>query len=84
MLKISCIHPINEILVNLTSNIAQIIKDSIGTTVDLTVIPPTPTHIHPETGIPQLNFDQFIHVASIVNKLSKNALSHATLMKQED
>ena len=90
------------------SNIATIIHESTGPSIDITVIPPTPTHIHPETGIPQLNFDQFVHVASIhqeiledtnsvvihkemddfnhvvIHKLSKNALTSATLMKQKD
>ena len=91
-----------------TSNIATIIRESPDNTIDVTVIPPTPTHIHPETGIPQLNFDQFIHIADIhqnvledtknimiheevddiecivIKKLSKNALTRATLMKQPD
>ena len=108
VLKNSRIHSINDTLVDSTSNITQIIKDSVDTSITLTVIPPTPTHIHPDTGVPQLNFDQFIHIAAIhqhiledtqsvvvheelddfshivVNKLSKNAMTRANLMKQDD
>ena len=108
ILKNSRIHSINNALVTSTSNVPQMIQTSMSDVIELTVIPPTPTHIHPETGIPQLNFDQFIHIASIhlniledtksiliheeiddlnhlvVNKLQKNALTCATLMKQTD
>ena len=65
VLQNSRIHSINDTLINNTSNISTIIRESNGHHIDITVIPPTPTHIHPETGIPQLNFDQFIHVADI-------------------
>ena len=33
-----------------------------GTPITFQVIPIYPTDIHPETGIPQINFDQFVHL----------------------
>ncbi len=32
--------------------------------IHICIIPPEPTDIHPETGLQQLNFDQFLHVQS--------------------
>ncbi len=29
------------------------------------VIPPAPVDIHPDTGVPQLHFDQFVHIAEV-------------------
>ena len=45
-------------------DIKKIIKKSTNSHVTIRVIPPTPTDIHPDTGLPQLNFDQFVHLAS--------------------
>ena len=65
ILKGAVVYSINGIVIHNDSNIHDIIKSIKDKTVDVCIIPPEPTEIHPDTGLPQLNFDQFIHLASI-------------------
>ena len=59
------IYSINDIMVHTDSNIPTIIASTHGTSLKLSLIPPAPTDIHPETGLPQLNFDQFLHISRL-------------------
>ena len=64
-MKNARIYSINNHLINENSNIKKIIQDTSDEEIILQIIPPEPTNIHPDTGLPQLNFDQFLHVATI-------------------
>ena len=75
LLRNSRIHSINDILITAESNIAQIIKDCEHKTITLQIIPSKPTNIHPDTGLPQLNFDQFIHIANIHQNIIQDSTS---------
>ena len=65
ILKNATLHAINGVLVNNNSNISDIITQSASNDISLCIIPPSPVDIHPDTGIPQINFDQFIHLSDI-------------------
>ena len=65
VLKGAIIFSINDVEVQADSDIPQLIASISTQQVTLCIIPPEPTNIHPETGLPQLNFDQFLHVAHI-------------------
>ena len=45
------------------------------------VILPTPVNIHPDTGIPQINFDQFIHISTINQDCSQARSDTMELLK---
>ena len=65
ILKNAILYSIDGHTVHTDSDIIQMIALSAGPKIDLCCVPPEPTDIHPETGLPQLNFDQFLHVAQI-------------------
>ena len=65
ILKGAIIYSINGNEVLNDSDIIQMIAAAAGPTIELCCVPPEPTDIHPETGLPQLNFDQFLHIAEI-------------------
>ena len=63
VLKGAIIHSINGTEISKLSDIKRIIADTRNRdNVVLQVIPLNPTDIHPETGVPQINFDQFLHL----------------------
>ena len=59
------IYSINDTAVHTDSDISHIITFAQGTLLKLSIIPSVPTDIHPETGLPQLNFDQFLHISKL-------------------
>ena len=65
------------------SNIKRIIAECNDSTIALHAISPTPVNIHPDTGVPQLNFDQFIHVANIHQEII-NKKPHDTAQLELD
>ena len=64
ILKNAVLYSVNNQEVYNDINIKNIIKQATKPLITICVIPPTPTDIHPDTGLPQLNFDQFVHLAS--------------------
>ena len=48
-------------------------KSTKEQTIHLQVIPVHPTNIHPETGIPQINFDQFINLCQTHQEVLEKA-----------
>ena len=50
-------------------DIKSIISKATKPYITIFVIPPTPTDIHPDTGLPQLNSDQFVHLASCYQQI---------------
>ena len=76
ILKGAAIHSVDGKLTSTILEIKNIIaKIKPGTDMVLQVIPINPTNIHPETGIPQINFDQFIHLCHTHQELIENATS---------
>ena len=65
ILKDATIHAINDILITNNTDIVQIIRNSSLPDITLHVISPHPIHIHPDTCVPRLNFDQFLHICNI-------------------
>ena len=53
----------------------RIIASTPGQLVTVSMIPPAPTDIYPETGLPQLNFDQFLHISRIHQDVITNSKS---------
>ena len=51
-----------------------IAKRNTGTPIHFQIIPLYPTDIHPETGIPQINFDQFVHLCRTHQELLCDAI----------
>ena len=63
VLKGAVLHSIDgQSVTNMSDIKKQIAQKAPGESILLQVIPVHPTNIHPETGIPQINFDQFIHL----------------------
>ena len=65
ILKGAVLYSVNDTEIHTDVDVTRIIKEASGTFIKFCVIPPEPTNIHPETCLPQLNFDQFIHLASV-------------------
>ena len=63
-LKNSTILSVDNMTIRTFSDLQQAFANADGPEVTMTVIPAEPVSIHDETGIPQMNFDQFIHVAA--------------------
>ena len=84
ILKNSRIHSINDELISNDSNIANIIKQSSGPYIQLQVIPPEPTNVHPDTGLPQLNFDQFLQIATVHQHILQDSISIDVHEKNDD
>ena len=40
--------------------------------INISVIPLEPTDIHPDMNLPQLNFDQFLHVSNVHQEMLTN------------
>ena len=55
------------------SDISKIIDSAKGPSLQISIIPPAPTDIHPETVLPQLNFDQFLHISSLHQDIITNS-----------
>ena len=72
ILKGAVLYSINGIEIYNEIDVAKIFKTASGTHAHVCVIPPEPTNIHPDTGLPQLNFDQFIHLASCHQQILTN------------
>ena len=76
VLKGAILYSINDSEITNMMDISTIISSSTDTYLRICVIPPTPTDIHPDTGLPQLNLDQFLHLAKchqeILNGESEN------------
>ena len=62
-LKNSTILSVNNMTIRTYSDLEQAFAKADGPEVTTTAIPVEPVSIHDEIGIPQMNFDQFIHVA---------------------
>ena len=65
ILRNATLHAIDDIIIQHDSNISDIIKTRTTPSITLHVIPPAPVDIHPDTGVPQLHFDQFVHIAEV-------------------
>ena len=65
LLKNTTIHAINDTLVTHNSDISTIIQDCDIEEISLDIIPQSLVNFHPDTGIPQINFYQFIHLSAI-------------------
>ena len=78
VMKGAVIYSINDTMVTKDSDIPRIIAAAQGTSIKVTLIPPTPTDIHPETGLPQLNFDQFLHISKVHQDIitESNSIHH--------
>ena len=76
ILKGAVLYSVNDIEIHTDIDVPRIIKEASGTTIKFCVIPPEPTNIHPETGLPQLNFDQFIHLASCHQSILTDATAY--------
>ena len=63
-MKNALIHSIDGTIVKTTHDVIKAFAASKSSEVTLKVIPPEPTNVHEDTGLPQLNFDQFIGVTS--------------------
>ena len=107
-LKGSTLHSIDETVIKNIDDVTDFFSNSTNKTFTLKFIQPKPTDIHEDTGLPQLNFDQFLNVAAHhqniltdnlkvivdaeidhddqihINKMVKNALTRAKLLKQPD
>ena len=73
-LKGAVLYSVNDQEVHNDINIKNIIKTAPKPIVTICVIPPTPTDIHPDTGLPQLNFDQFVHLATCHQQILKDEM----------
>ena len=65
VLRNATIYAINDTLITNESNISEIIKNCPENDISLHIIPPSPVDIHPDTGVPQINYDQFLHLSAI-------------------
>ena len=63
-IKGSTIHSINDQLIKNVDDVIALFASVDTKMITLKVIPPNPTTVHDDTGLPQLNFDQFINVAA--------------------
>ena len=63
LIKGTILYSINDMKVTNDTNVIQLINDCPTPTVPIQVIQENPPDIHEETGLPQLAFDQFIHVS---------------------
>ena len=64
-LQKSTIHSINDTIIKTMDDVRTIIQNTPKSTdFSLRIIPKELTDVHDETGLPQLNFDQFLTVAS--------------------
>ena len=63
-IKGSTIHSINGTLIKDTDDVISFIKSTTADVLHIKFIQPQPTAIHEDTGLPQLNFDQFVTIAS--------------------
>ena len=76
ILRGATIHSVNGIPVHNIGDLkTHIAKTIVGTNIVLQVIPNNPTDIHPETGIPQINFDQFLHICQTHQEIIENAIN---------
>ena len=69
-------HPtlgLQDHIVHNDSDISKIIHSAKGPSLQISIIPPAPTDIHPETRLPQLNFDQFLHISSLHQYIITNS-----------
>ena len=83
ILKNATIHSINDVIVHPTTDIAQVIQQTDSSAIEFHVLPPTPIDIHPDTGVPQVNFDQFLHIAAIHHHL-RHPSSDCVLEQEQD
>ena len=81
VLKDATIHAIDDTLITNESDIPQLIRKSTRDEITLHVIPPNPVDIHPDTGVPQLNFDQFLHICDLHQQVLTDTSS--TIIQQE-
>ena len=64
-LQKSVIHSINDTIIKTIDDVRTVMQNTKkNIDFNLRVIPKEPTDVHDETGLPQLNFDQFVTVAS--------------------
>ena len=75
VIKGAVLYSINTIVITKDSDVPRIIASTPGKLVKVSLIPPAPTDIHPETGLPQLNFDQFLHISKIHQDVITNSKS---------
>ena len=64
MVKGATIHSINDHLIKDMDDVISFFKSDKTKIVSIKLIQPNPTAVHDDTGLPQLNFDQFINVAA--------------------
>ena len=55
---------VNDIEIKTTKELQPLFKMLKGETTTITVTQTEPANIHPETGIPQIEFDQFKGIAT--------------------
>ena len=83
-LKHSILYAINDVTLTSLSDVKQIMATCNDTSLNLHVISPTPVDIHPDTGVPQLNFDQFTHVANIHQDIIHEKNNNITQLESDD
>ena len=80
----SIIHAINDTLVYNESDVSKIIRDSNTNHIKLHVAPSQPVDIHPDTGVPQINYDQFIHISHIHQSILSDETPTVVQHEQDD
>ena len=73
VLQGAVLYSIDDHVVHKNSDISKIIDSAKGPSLQISIIPPAPTDIHPETVLPQLNFDQFLHISSLHQDIITNS-----------
>ena len=84
ILRNCILYTINDVTITPTSDIKAIIADCHERSIALHIISPTPVNVHPDTGVPQLNFDQFVHIADIHNEIMNNTNHNTVQMELDD
>ena len=83
-LKNSIIYSIDNNVVSNNSDVSRLIKNSSSKSISLQIITPTPVDIHPDTGVPQINFDQFIHISEIHQEIILDKVYTAVQEEQDN
>ena len=85
VLKGAELYSVDNVIIRTIPEIKRYIaKTTAGTPIDFQVIPIYPTDIHPETGIPQINFDQFVHLCRTHQEVIYDAINVGAKYEEDD
>ena len=84
ILKNGIIYSINDKMVHTDSNVKRLIQNCNKDMILIQIIPPNTVDIHPDTGIPQINFDQFIHISEIHQDIILDKAYNAIQQEQDN